>query len=386
MQSRARSGGKATKGDNIPSIFQIKERRRLHAPSFFPWSTECRDRLAFNVGKCPWGDMRQLSSHKVRRPLSIWQTLSCSLSHCSVAYLISRKSIDEFLGGCSLAFCAFLILRSPTMRSFGLKETIVMTRSMKRSLGMSLLVGPTSCRKPKVSPLFPDVSLRAEYDSQEEEEHDLTRQRQNKKWEKKWERKFQSLYHNLPHRGFIPLIPSPFFLIAGVSARPENFTDAILACPGCFTTICEMCQQHRSMFNRWRALEVSNSCKVLKDQPQIDEVNLSTSKWIYILTYRTDRLISPLCVDIVMRIWEHMMRRMFIISSAFSPLLRHDSDWQPNFSLLDWDYCCFTFCSSEFSISASSFLMTPATCSTMRISIIPQNRFSKLARIRAKEQ
>lgn len=48
-------------------------------------------------------------------------------------------------------------------------------------------------------------------------------------------------------------------------ARQGRKSDAILSCPGCFTTVCIDCQQHERYENQFRALLVMN-CKCVRPQ------------------------------------------------------------------------------------------------------------------------
>jgi hypothetical protein len=43
-------------------------------------------------------------------------------------------------------------------------------------------------------------------------------------------------------------------------------TDALLSCPGCFTTVCLECQQHATLHTRYRAVFTVN-CVVRRDAP-----------------------------------------------------------------------------------------------------------------------
>uniref|UniRef100_A0A061QNJ6 E2f-associated phospho n=1 Tax=Tetraselmis sp. GSL018 TaxID=582737 RepID=A0A061QNJ6_9CHLO len=45
------------------------------------------------------------------------------------------------------------------------------------------------------------------------------------------------------------------------SQRMQRASDAILNCPGCFTTLCLDCQKHVSYENQWRAMSTMN-CKI----------------------------------------------------------------------------------------------------------------------------
>lgn len=53
--------------------------------------------------------------------------------------------------------------------------------------------------------------------------------------------------------------------------RQGHATDAILSCPGCFTTLCIDCQQHAHYHTQYRAL-ITMNCEVKADQPMQSQV------------------------------------------------------------------------------------------------------------------
>eukprot|EP00775_Hariotina_reticulata_P011192 gene11192-11342_t len=59
--------------------------------------------------------------------------------------------------------------------------------------------------------------------------------------------------------------------------RNQRHTDAILSCPGCFTTLCIDCQQHEVYHTQYRAMLTIN-CEVKHDQLMRSEVQPSKQK------------------------------------------------------------------------------------------------------------
>ncbi|KAK1380515.1 C-terminal [Heracleum sosnowskyi] len=47
--------------------------------------------------------------------------------------------------------------------------------------------------------------------------------------------------------------------------RKGQFSDAVLSCPACFSTLCLECQRHEKYVTQYRAVFVSN-CKIKNDQ------------------------------------------------------------------------------------------------------------------------
>lgn len=53
--------------------------------------------------------------------------------------------------------------------------------------------------------------------------------------------------------------------------RQGHVTDAILSCPGCFTTLCIDCQQHAHYHTQYRAM-ITMNCEVNTEQPMQSQV------------------------------------------------------------------------------------------------------------------